>query len=43
MAACKTSLNIFSTYSEDLDTARNNLIYKLGTLGFKMTFEPRFT
>ena len=38
----QNSLGQFSQYSNNLNNARNNLIYKLGSIGFKMTFDPRF-
>ena len=38
----QSSLALFSTYSNNLNSARNNLIYRLGQVGFKMTFDPHF-
>ena len=38
----QNSLGQFSQYSTNLNNARNNLVYKLGLAGFKMTFDPNF-
>jgi len=38
----KNSLQQFTTYSNNLNIAKNNLFHKLSLSGIKLTFDPRF-